>query len=116
MIEYEKILKPSKILSLTDDYEIYYVDETNNVKVFDAKKIENSYYKELIINNFDKVEIYADGFVWNFDDDDAFIGKDTISDYSKEITIEDFVNILNKQNQSKKISTKKLNQLLISLF
>ena len=117
MINYSEIKKPLKIITLTDNFEIFYIDDQNDVMIFDAKKIQNLHYKELVLTNFEKVEIESGGFVWNFEQDDAFFGKDTILDYSKEASIDDLFLILKKsENLRNKISEKKIKQILVSLF
>jgi hypothetical protein len=116
MIKYEEISSPKKILAFTNSYLIFYENELNNIKIFDSTKIQNIEYKELVQSNFSSAKIEGNGFLWEFEDDDAFFGKDTICEYSHDAIFDELITLSKILNNKKKLSIKKFSEVLTSLF
>ncbi len=119
-MKYENIPVLVKIINIEKD-KIFFTDAKNNIRVFELSdtflKGLNKYSRKTVKNDFSSVKIIGDLFIWKEDDPfEVAIGKDTIWEFSHNITLDENLFLIKVLNQKRKISKKKILQSLNSLI
>lgn len=120
MLEFDEIPYPIEILFLDNENKIiFYKNKKNELMKFDAKKLKlNKKFNKFVKDNFNKVRAEAHGFFWKGknDSEDVYIGKDTIYDYSEELTVDDYSLIIKILNKKRKLPKEKIVKFINSFI
>lgn len=115
MSNFDKIPEPVSLIFIDNvKHFIYYKENTNAFKRFDMPEP----LILLLPKPFKAVEIQSGGFYWKgkTDIDEVYLGKDTIADYSKEISFTEMLDILRKLRDKRKIKVSDFFNSISPLF